>query len=470
MDDVTPIGLPTRTKFIYGLGDWGTSAATTARNLYWFFFLTSVVGLQAGLAGTVLLVGRIWDSINDPLIGTLSDRVNTRWGRRRPFLLFGAIPFGVTFVLTFLVPPFESQLAKAAYFTLVYLLFDTLYTVVNVPYSALTPALTEDYDERSNLAGWRVSVAIVAALTTGALFTYLAEDVLAPYFGGLPEGLPAGYLITAAIWGVTLAVPLLVLFVAVREPAEHKPDTDPLRPVQTFREVFANRPFRLAAGIYLLSFAAVDIVLIVFIRYLLDYVQIEQGFDNVLLGVLLGAALLGMPLNVLLMRRFGKRLTYIGTMAMFIIILLFISQIPSGGQQLMLAAAFLGGLGYGAASAIPWAIVADVVEADELESGKRREGVYYGYLVFFRKLAGALSAFVVGWALSAAGFVSSNLGGVSLPQPELALQMMRYFVSIVPAILLFMAILVAARYPLDRQRYNEIRQQLAERRRILENE
>ena len=125
-----------RTKFIYGLGDWGTSAATAARNLYWLFFLVSVVGLKAEYAGTAILLGRAWDAVNDPLIGMISDRLNTRWGRRRPFLLFGAIPFGVMFFMLFIVPPFKGDAALAAYYTVVFLLFDTLYTVINVPYSA----------------------------------------------------------------------------------------------------------------------------------------------------------------------------------------------------------------------------------------------------------------------------------------------------------------------------------------------
>ncbi|MEJ2749309.1 MAG: MFS transporter, partial [Anaerolineae bacterium] len=135
--------LPRKTKFIYGLGDWGASAATTARNAFWFVFLTNVVGIGPGLAGTVVLVGKIWDSINDPLVGMVSDRLQTRWGRRRPFLLFGAVPFGLAFFFLFYVPPFHSGLSLAIYFGAMFLLFDTIYTIVNVPYSALTPELSE---------------------------------------------------------------------------------------------------------------------------------------------------------------------------------------------------------------------------------------------------------------------------------------------------------------------------------------
>lgn len=455
-----PTSLPTRLKFAYGLGDWGASAATTARNLFWFFFLTSVVGLPASIGGTILLIGRIWDSINDPLIGALSDRVNTRWGRRRPFLLFGAIPFGITFILIFTVPPFTNSLAIAAYYVFAFLLFDTLYTAINVPYSALTPELTDDYDERSNLAGWRMSVAITAALVTGGTFKLLAEGPFYRWLGSIP----AGYTLAAALWGITLALPLLLLFAIVREPKDHRPVETPIRPIQTFRQVFANYPFRLAAIIYLLSFSALDIVLIVFIRYLIDYIGIEPGFDNILLAAILGVGLLSMPLTVALMRRFGKRETYIGSMIYFIFILLFISRIPPGGQDQMLLAALLAGLGYGAASAIPWAIVADVIEADELHSGERREGIYYGFLVFFRKLAGAGSAFVVGWALTLTGFISGTGGSVPLPQPDSALLAMRIMVSWVPAALLVLAVIVAWRYPLTRVAYNDIRRQLMERR------
>jgi len=163
-------GLSTRAKFLYGLGDWGTAAASTARNIFWFVFLTNVVGLNAGWAGSVVLIGRIWDSINDPLIGTLSDRVHTRWGRRRPFLLIGSVPFAVTFVAMFTVPDLDSDRALFAYYSLVFLLFDTLFTIVNVPYLALLPELTDGYDERSSLAGWRISFSILASLITAGLF------------------------------------------------------------------------------------------------------------------------------------------------------------------------------------------------------------------------------------------------------------------------------------------------------------
>ncbi len=455
--------LPRRLKFIYGLGDWGTSAATTARNAFWFFFLTNVVGIDAGLAGWAVLVGKIWDGINDPLIGMVSDHLNTRWGRRRPFLLFGAVPFGLTFFLLFYVPPIESQMGLVVYYSLAFLLFDTLYTLVNVPYTALIPELTEDYDERSNLAGWRMSFSILSALVTGGTFTLLAEDVLGQWLGGGTAGIRAGYALTAAIWGITLTFPLLLLFKTIQEPA-HTPDTDPFHPIQTFKEVFSNRPFRLGATIYLLSFATVDVVLVVFVRFLVDYVRVEPYFDNLILAVVLGLGFMTMPLVVYLMRRFGKRNTYIASMMFMAVVLVIISLIPPGGQNLVLLAAVFGGLGFGAANAVPWAIVADVVEVDELKSGKRREGVYAGYLVFFRKLVSAVAIFAVGQLLSATGFISSTTGSVYIEQPAAALQALRFLIGVVPAVMLLLSVVVAWQYPLDKAAYEKILHQLETQR------
>lgn len=454
--------LSIRQKLAYGLGDWGTSAATTVRNIFWFFFLTSVVGMNAGLAGSIFLVGRLWDAVNDPLIGTLSDRLNTRWGRRRPFLLFGAVPFGLTFALLFLVPPWEAPVARAAYYIVVFLLFDSLYTVINVPYSALMPELTSDYDERSSLAGWRIAVAILASLVTGALFKVLAEEVFAPYFGGGVAGIRYGYGLSAALWGITLILPNFILVHTFRE--REKPAVGgKIQPLQTFREVFSNRPFRFAALVYLLTFTTVDIVLLVFIRFLIDYVRVEPGFDNVLLATVLGLAFITMPLTVALMRRLGKRRAYIVSMGFLAVVLAIMSQVPPGGQNQVLIAGIFAGLGYGAANTLPWALVADVIEADELKSGQRREGIYYGYLVFFRKLAAALATFSVGHTLEATGYVSSTQGSAFVAQPAAALTAMRFFIGVVPPIMLLLAIVAVWRYPLDRERYEAIRQQLQAR-------
>lgn len=456
--------LSTTTKFVYGLGDWGASAAGTARNIFWFVFLTNVVGLNAGMAGYVVLVGRIWDSVNDPLIGSLSDRLHSHLGRRRPFLLFGAIPFALSFWLMFYVPSAASGLALLVYFTFAYLLFDTLFTVVNVPYLALLPELTEGYDERSSLTGWRTVFALLASLVTAGAFKLLAEQVFAPWFGGGPEGIRAGYALSAGLWSLTIALPYLLLVAVIREPA-HKPVESPIRPVANFREAFANRPFRLAALIYLLSFVTGDIILVVFVRYLVDYIRVPTGFDNLVLVTVLASAMVSVPFIVRLMRRTDKRTAYLISIGFMVAVLILGSMVPPGARNIILVGAVLAGVGFGAISVIPWAIVADVVEADELETGERREGLFTGYLVFLRKLGSAVAIFAAGQLLAATGFVSSTTGSVFVEQPPGALTAMRVLVTVVPAILLGIALVLAWRFPLDRRSYEEIQRRLEERHR-----
>ncbi len=398
----------------------------------------------------------------------ISDRIDTRWGRRRPFLLFGAIPFGLSFFLLFVVPPISDRVLLAVYYGLVFLLFDTMYTIINVPYSALTPELTEDYDERSTLAGWRIAFAILAALIAGATFQLLAEEKISPLLEpslGLSGSLRAGYAITAAIWSITLMIPPLILFKHIKEPQRVPPDKDPFRPWETFLDVFSNRPFRIASIIYLLSFTTADIVITVLVWFLIFYIRADTSFVSLTVGLVLGLAFITMPLTVKLMHRFGKKNTFIAAMSVYFIVLLFIYTAPPRGFAIVLVAALFSGFGYGATNVIPWAMVADVVEEDELKSGKRREGLYSGYLVFFRKLATAIAIFAVTGILTITGFVESTTGSVRyVEQPDSALQALRLLVGVVPAVMLVVAIVAATRYPLDRETHMAIRRQLEIRR------
>lgn len=452
--------LPLFTKAIYGLGDWGASSATTARSLFWLFFTVSVVGVDVGLAGVAFIIGRLWDGINDPLVGILSDRLRSRWGRRRPFMLLGALPFGVGFFLMFSPPPFSSDLAVALYYAAIFILYDTAFTIVNAPYAALTSELTEDYDERASLAGWRMGNSIFAALLTAALFKLLAESVFAGWFSG-ENALAYGYAVSGAIWGLVVVVSPLLVVAFVREPERELPAEEPFNFWAITRAVFANRPFRIGAMIYLLAFTALDIITTVFVWFLVYYMELAAPFDSIVLAIVLGVAFLSMPLTVYLMRRFSKRTAYIGMMTTWAVTMLALSGLPPGNPGLVMALAALAGLGYGAANAIPWAIVADVIEEDEWRTGQRREGVYAGYLVTLRKIATAFAVgFLVPQVLSSAGFVE----GAAATQPESAVNALRLFMGIVPAVLLVLSMLAASRYPLTRGAHADLRQRLAERR------
>jgi len=170
--------MPTWKKIIYGAGDSGFSLTSTALALLYLDFLVNVVGLDPRLAGVSIGLGRIWDAINDLVIGTLSDRTRSRWGRRRPYLLFGALPFGLTFILMWLIPATHNQTTLLIYYTAMYVLFDTFFTLVNVPYIALTPELAPAYDERTSLHSYRMAFSIGFGLL-GAVAPLAIVDAIA---------------------------------------------------------------------------------------------------------------------------------------------------------------------------------------------------------------------------------------------------------------------------------------------------
>ena len=173
------------TKLAYGAGDLGP--AITANILVFFLlpFFTNVAGLSPGLAGSILMIGKVSDAINDPIVGVLSDRTRTKWGRRLPWILLGAIPFGLVFFLQWIVPHFsDNQQVNIwclfVYYIIIGILFNIAYTAVNLPYQALTPELTQDYNERTNLNSFRftfsIGGSILSLVLAGLIFNIYAGD------------------------------------------------------------------------------------------------------------------------------------------------------------------------------------------------------------------------------------------------------------------------------------------------------
>ena len=158
--------LPLRTKLLFSTGDLSTSIPLAILMFFQLYFLTDVAGLRPDYAGWAIGASRLWDAVNDPLFGLLSDRIRTRWGRRRPFLLFFSIPFGLCFMLLWWAPPWESQIARMLTVMVAFMISDTFQTLVTVPFYALMPEIAPQYDQRTNLAGYRMVFNLLASLAT----------------------------------------------------------------------------------------------------------------------------------------------------------------------------------------------------------------------------------------------------------------------------------------------------------------
>lgn len=464
--------LPFWTKLVYGTGDWSTSSYGTLRQIFYAIFLTDVVGLEPRLASIAALIGIIWDAINDPIVGVLTDRMKSRWGRRRPFLLFFAIPFGLSFLLLWYTPPFENQIAKAIFITLAFMLSDTLETLVAVPFSALTPELTQDYDERTSLTGFRMFFNLVVSLVTAVAAPAIVDGVLAS--GGTQQ---QGYMLTAAIFGGLAALPFLLIFAVVREkPSSANRVAEEIPFLQTVKTAWSNIPFRFATLLYMLNWITFDLVALVLPFYLVYWISsgnllskatvlgVSLPIESAVFAVLLITAVVALPIWLFVSKKLSKKSAYIVGMIFWAGVQLVIFSIQPGQVSMILLMSFFAGISVSSAHILPDSIFPDVIEWDELRTRRRQEGIYYGVKNFIRKLTGALAIFIGLQVLGWFGYQSPPEGVSTFTQAPQTLTAIRFLIGPFGAILLFSAVAMAWFYPLTRERHARIRKLLVRRK------
>jgi len=435
--------LPLRLKLLFSTGDLSTSIPLAILMFFQLYFLTDVAGLRPDYAGWAVGLGRIWDAVNDPLFGLFSDRIRSRWGRRRVLLLFGAVPLGLSFMLMWLVPPLKP-LALTAYYTLTFILFDTALTFVHVGYNALTPELTTDYHERSSLNGFRMVFSISGTLGAIMLATVLGWTI-------------TDKRLLFAVVGVGLGLvsigPPLIVFRVTRGRAdllEGEGQPEPLPARDALSATLSNRPFRLVMGLYLLSWTTASILAAVLVYFANYYLRVpEQANYFVLIAE--GAAIVFIPFWVWVARRLDKRRAFILGTASWIVVLLAIAALRPDQVTLAYLLAALSGSGIATAYVIPWAMVPDIIEVDQLETGRRRDGSYYAFASFFQKLGTGAAIWAMGQLLAITGYVTPSMTGPLPTQPQQAVQAIRAFAGPVPAVLLVLAILFAWCYPITRE-------------------
>lgn len=457
-------------KLLYGSGDWGISSVGMMRSIFYAIYLTDVVGIEPRLASFGALVGIVWDAINDPLIGILSDRLHTRWGRRRPFLLWFAIPFGLSFIILWSAPAWENQTALLIYVTLSFMLADTLQTLISVPFLSLTPELTPNYDERTTLTSFRSFFQLLGALSVVIAAPAIVDMVLAS--GGTQQ---QGFVLVGAIFGSIGAIPLLLLGVFVREtstPEQQK--SMPLR--KTLSAAWENIPFRFAVGIHMLNWSAVDMVAVTFPYFLLYWVAqgdllasirifgFDLAYESAFFGILMSVCILFVPFWLWLSKIRNKREAYMLGMTLWVSVALMIYTIRPGQTGYLLLIAALAGIGVSAAYVLPDSMFADVIEWDELRTGRRQEGIFYGIRTLIRKITGALVIFITLQALGWSGYQSPPEGVTQFVQSAQVLEMIRLLVSPFGATILFGTIIFAWLFPLSREKHTRIQKLLEQKR------
>jgi len=434
-----PGKLPLRLKLLYSTGDLSVSIPLAILMFFQFYFLTDVAGLEPSLAGWAVGIGKIWDAVNDPLFGLFSDRIRSRWGRRRVLLLTGAVPLGLSFMLMWVVPALEP-LALTVYYAVTFIVFDTAFTFVHVGYNALTPELTADYDERSSLNGFRMVFSISGTLGAIILATVLGWSIKDKHVLFATLGIGLGL--------VSILPPLVVFAVTSEPPSDERPAPLPLR--RALEATVTNQPFRMVMGLYLLSWTTASILAAVLVYFANYYLGVPDQANYFVL-VAQGSAIVFIPLWVRVARRLDKRRAFMLGTTSWILVLLAISALRPDQVSLAYVLAALSGSGIATAYVLPWSMVPDIIECDQLETGRRREGSYYAFASFFQKLGTGAAIWALGQLLAVSGYVTPSRSGAVPPQPSAAVRAIRAFAGPIPSLLLLGAILFAWRYPITRE-------------------
>lgn len=431
----------------WAVGELGIAAYVGITMAYMLFFLTQALGISPVWAGVAMLIPRLWDAVVAPFVGVISDRANTRMGRRRPFLLFGALTLGVAFALIFFVPADAPEMTKIVFVVLLYLLASTAFAFYDVPYSSMAAEMTTDYGGRTLLTGYKMVAARLGILST----------FFVPLIFTTSKGLDHGFQLVGVTFGAFIIVTGLIAFFGTKNAPQIK------RPVERFslraeyRALAENRPFQILWLAFLLQNLAIGAAATTLIYYVVFVMKLTPAMVGPLAATGAISATLATPLWVWVARRQGKRRTYfigLGIAATMSLPALFI---PSSMYFLLFPVLFLVGIGDAANQLLPNAMVPDTVEYDEHKTGQRREGAIFGTWSFCRKLGMSLGAFFVSIFLSLFDFAGGQ--GVTA-QSEDAIWGIRLAYSLIPFVLWICTIIIIRHYNLSEHRFDEIKREI----------
>ena len=474
--DLTKTKLTFSEKMAYGAGDLGTSITTNLLSFFLLFFFTNVAGLDPALAGLVLLIGKIWDAVNDPVVGVLSDRTKSKMGRRLPWMIFAAIPFGLSFFAQWLVPS-TDKMVLFWYYVIVGIVFNTFFTAVNLPYTALTPEITQDYNERTSLNSFRFTFSIGGSILSlfiaqliFAFFKDPARQTASCDTGGMQ------YIVLGAVCAIISSISIYWCVWGIRRRAIasdrqrlHNESLDTSIEELSFREqlkiVFNNRPFLFVIGIYFCSWLALQITASIIPYFVVNWMKMQES-DFILVTIAVqGTALVMLSVWSEISKRFGKKAAYFMGSGIWIIAQAGLFFLQEGQVVMLYVLAIMAGCGISTAYLIPWSMIPDVTDLDELETGQRREGIFYAFMVLLQKFGLAAGLFLLGQGLAFAKFAEKLPCQPSPVQPDSALFAIRLAIGPLPTIALVIGLGLAYFYPITQEVHAEIIMRLAEKRR-----
>ena len=416
----------------YSSGSLGTGIFSTVPSVLLLYYMTDILGIPAQLAALGIFIPKIWDMFTDPLVGYISDKTVSRWGRRRPYLFVGSWLMPLCFMLIFLVPDFDNPLHSFYYVVSSFILSATTYTIFAVPYMAMPAEMSDDPSERTKIISYRMTVAMIGILCGAALAPMIIE-----YFGGGKTGY--------AYMAISLS---LICFIAMQITSrcakyipltEKKSENIPL--LQQFLLVFENKPFLTLLGSYLLQLIAVGIFTSLIPFFVVHILQENQGHVGVMFLLSLGMSTLSIPLWGMIGTRIGKSLAYqlaVITYGISLVSLFFSPNYPYMPELSMV----LLGFGFAGLQVLPYSLLTDVIQYDAILTGSSREGILTGIWTACEKTGLALGPLIAGTLLDIFGFLENSETENIIIQSEATLNGILIAISFVPAAFIFVSIAV----------------------------
>lgn len=440
-----------REKMSYGFGDFASSTFWTLFSMFLLYFYTDVFGITAAAAGTMFLVARFWDTTNDPIMGMICDRTSTRWGKFRPYLLFGALPFTIIGILTFTTPDLGPS-GKLIYAYVTYTLMMMVYTAVNVPYASLLGVMTKNSNERTSLASFRFIGGFCAGLMVTSSANYLVE-----YFKTTGD-LASSYQKTVAIYAIIAGVFFVLTFLGTKErldPEEVKSSTFKA----DLGDLFKNKPWfiMLGASIAVLIFNSLrgGAILYYFKYFIGDqnvayFGEVSHGtLSAVYMSSGFATSLIGVVMAIPVSNRIGKKNTFIlSGLVCGILSIMFFFLPPTQIELIFIINIFIGIF---SAMAFPliWAMYGDVSDYSELKTGRRATGLIFSSSSMSQKLGWTIGGAISGWILAAFGFIANEI------QTDESVLGIRLMISIFAAIGVLISIAIMYFYPLTEKFMSE---------------
>jgi glucuronide carrier protein len=424
----------------YAAGDAANNLAFSMTSMFLLLYYTDVVGIAAGAAGTLFLVVRIWDAFADMFAGRVVDRTMTRWGKFRPFFLFGAAPLLLLSVATFTVPGLASGRTALVLAYVTYAALGLAYSLVNIPYGSLASAMTQQPEERGKLASFRM----IGTATTIIMLAFVVAPQI-QRFKGHPDRFQHSLLITTLGFAVVGFALYMFLFRTSRERVER--DVAHVSMRQSLQTLKGNKPLLmlcLSSLAFLTGMFSLQTVQAFYARDVLG----DANYIIILTVLSTGAIFVVAPLIPRIVRTMGKKKGFIGFGAIGVLAGVGISLAPASIPAIPMVFFGLMGVSVAGVNTLMWALEADTVEYGEWKTGVRTEGITYALFSFTRKLGQAVGGAMAAFAIGFGGYV-----GGAAHQSQRALDWIGHSAGLIPALFTLIGIAIFLAYPLTEKTF-----------------